>query len=442
MAADTPEFIDSALVVYHAEVRKAITAQQNRLEQLQVAHDNLQGTIKCVKRLPSKLRHQIMVPYGKHAFFPGYLTRTNELTVHLGDQYYVETTASTAQGILQRKLAVLAQGITKGQQQLQSLQARLDVTNRSLKDESGSEPAFEIRSSVEESDALLASVKRLSAARGAAAAKQQQSAAAQAAAQAADDAANKALQSRLEELIKLEAQMEAEEELQQWTGQQELQGGLTPIAEGEEGSGTRQPEASSLTSPPAVTSIASKVHQLQLLEAEPDSDDEQQQLQHQQQHMHRSVPSAGTSSQQVGSATSAAAAAHTGRKIENLKPALKKGFFNSPSAASVAHGRPSVSSSARLSKPSNTPPVEAGGSSSSSGAFTGMVVERSAAEQPPDAPGSASGRLLRDAHERQPIPAASRAPVPSTPSTGQASSTSVTGTNTRPSKFKLQRMAL
>eukprot|EP00775_Hariotina_reticulata_P008449 gene8449-8633_t len=326
MEVDTPEFIDSALLIYHAEVRKAITAQETRLEQLQVAHDQLQETINCVQQLPSKLRHQVMVPYGKHAFFPGHLTRTNELTAHLGDQYYVETTAGKAQGILQRKLAVLAQGISKGQQQLQSLQARLDVTNSSLKDGSVSEPAFEIRSSVEESDALLASVKRSSAAGGAAATRQQQSAAAQ----AADDVGYKALQSRLEELIKLEAQMEAEDELQQWTDRQQLQHGLTTIAEGDEG---------------------------------------------------------------------------TSKTSQSLD--------------------------------------EAGGSSSSgSGAFTGMVMERSGTEQPPGAAGTASGLLLSDVQERQSVPAASRGPLVASTSTGQPGNIPATSSSTRPSKFKLQRMGL
>mmetsp|Transcript_16116 Transcript_16116/g.22506 ORF Transcript_16116/g.22506 Transcript_16116/m.22506 type:complete len:106 (-) Transcript_16116:307-624(-) len=45
-----------------------------------------------------------MVPFGKRAFFPGYLHHTNELLVLLGSNYYVERSAKQASEILDRRI--------------------------------------------------------------------------------------------------------------------------------------------------------------------------------------------------------------------------------------------------------------------------------------------------------------------------------------------------
>ncbi|KAG6741270.1 hypothetical protein POTOM_054503 [Populus tomentosa] len=59
--------------------------------------------INLVSRLPDELNHDIMVPFGKAAFFPGRLIHTNEFMVLLGDGYYAERTAKQTMEILTRR---------------------------------------------------------------------------------------------------------------------------------------------------------------------------------------------------------------------------------------------------------------------------------------------------------------------------------------------------
>lgn len=59
--------------------------------------------INLVSRLPDELNHDIMVPFGKAAFFPGRLIHTNEFMVLLGDGYYAERTAKQTVEILTRR---------------------------------------------------------------------------------------------------------------------------------------------------------------------------------------------------------------------------------------------------------------------------------------------------------------------------------------------------
>lgn len=283
---------------------------------------------------------QVMVPFGRQAFFPGQLTHTNEFLVHLGDQYYVETTAAAAQGILQRKLAVVTDGVQNAEKQLQSLRARLEITQNTFGDGTSADGAVEIRSTLEESDDLLAAAgisRRPHRSSSAAAAtlrqrkrqqqKQQPVSRVTAAAGysytpldlpeptvhvapqpqqqqrelAHDDSA---LQARLEELIRLEEQQEIAEleqrqqqqQPQQFLQQQQLQQqqqrqqqqyqqqqqqwqqeALASIAEGDE----EQDEASAAGA--AGSSRLFAAERLQQLEAEADSDDEEQQHHGQQQ---------------------------------------------------------------------------------------------------------------------------------------------------------------
>ena len=43
------------------------------------------------------------VPIGKHAFIPGQLYHTNEITVLLGDNWFAQVTAKQAQDIVKRR---------------------------------------------------------------------------------------------------------------------------------------------------------------------------------------------------------------------------------------------------------------------------------------------------------------------------------------------------
>ncbi|KAF5185781.1 Rna polymerase ii subunit 5-mediating protein-like protein [Thalictrum thalictroides] len=69
-------------------------------------HDN-KNLLKLVQRFPDEISHDVMVPFGKAAFFPGCLIRTNEFLVLLGERYYAERTSKQTVDILHRRGKVL-----------------------------------------------------------------------------------------------------------------------------------------------------------------------------------------------------------------------------------------------------------------------------------------------------------------------------------------------
>mmetsp|Transcript_27863 Transcript_27863/g.43482 ORF Transcript_27863/g.43482 Transcript_27863/m.43482 type:complete len:81 (-) Transcript_27863:56-298(-) len=73
------------------KAQEFLEAQQHYYKQLKEGKDELKAyqkskeehvaTIHLLKDLPSKVRHDIMVPLGSLAFMPGQLVHTNETTV-------------------------------------------------------------------------------------------------------------------------------------------------------------------------------------------------------------------------------------------------------------------------------------------------------------------------------------------------------------------------
>lgn len=376
-----------------------------------------------------------MVPLGKHAFFPGQLTHTNELIVHLGDQYHVKTTAAAARAILQRKLAVIADGVQKAEKQLQSLQARLGVAQSSLRDDTGDGNAMEIRSSLEESDALLASAgssrhkqqqQQQTLLRGSGRSQKQQQQPVSRVTTSAGysytpvgmpqtpqqqqhqglDYADVALQARLAELMRLEEQQEIEEleqhQLQQPhhpdQHQQQLDhGSLATIDEGDEEQEDVEGDEEQEDGQAAAPSLGA-AQRLQQLEAEADSDDEedstgqcsmgqQQQQKQQRQHLQQPVgvvlerlhdsmvQQQATRGTQPAAVSSPAAAQVPPRAAAGakkpLKSALKKGFLT---AAGPKAQPASAFDSGKVDSHSTTAMQKPRGPSSP--AFTGAVVER------------------------------------------------------------------
>jgi unconventional prefoldin RPB5 interactor 1 len=423
-------FVTAASSVYATEVRKAINNHQEQLNQLEAAHEQLQQTLTSLEQLPNKLKHEIMVPMGKHAFFPGHLTRTNDITVHLGDQYYVEVTAGHARGILERKQAAVADGISKAQQQLRALQARLDLSADAVSGADEDPDAREIRSSLAESDALLASARK---AKAAAAAGMQQGSLRQpqrittasgysytrpqgpstAQRSAQDHAEDIALQEKLQLLLLMEQQQELQDVLHDTPAQQQadIHAGMNTIQEGIEGSedseledsaagsdsGSSSQEGRDVVGAAAAGSAGhlSAVHRLQQLEAQSDSDDDeesqpqqpppqqqqpsplqppaqQQQQQQQQQHQQRPQQQAQQRQQQQRPQQQ--------QPVKPLKSALKKGFLGpaAPSGSNSSRGARAAgsSSSSRIAQAGSSSAQAAPPSRSLPAAFVGNIVER------------------------------------------------------------------
>ncbi|CAL9049651.1 uncharacterized protein LOC135582396 isoform X1 [Musa acuminata AAA Group] len=84
-------------------VEEAIADRRNELLRVQGFVSDNSSLINLVRTLPEELSHDIMVPFGSAAFFPGRLVHTNEFLVLLGEGYYAERTAKQTMEILQRR---------------------------------------------------------------------------------------------------------------------------------------------------------------------------------------------------------------------------------------------------------------------------------------------------------------------------------------------------
>ncbi|KAM0947117.1 putative prefoldin alpha [Dioscorea sansibarensis] len=86
-----------------ARVHDSIADHQKELARLQGFISDNTNLVNLVQRLPGELSHDIMVPFGGAAFFPGKLIHTNELLVLLGEGYYADRTARQTVEILKRR---------------------------------------------------------------------------------------------------------------------------------------------------------------------------------------------------------------------------------------------------------------------------------------------------------------------------------------------------
>jgi len=86
-----------------ARVSESIADRRAELGRLQGFVADNAALVSLVNRLPDELSHEIMVPFGGAAFFPGRLIHTNELLVLLGEGYYAERSAKQTTDILRRR---------------------------------------------------------------------------------------------------------------------------------------------------------------------------------------------------------------------------------------------------------------------------------------------------------------------------------------------------
>ena len=80
------------------------TEEVERLRGTLAEYEELQSTLRT---LPERVEHEVMVPLGKLALFPGQLRHTNEIMVLLGDNYFALRSASQAAAITERRAEAL-----------------------------------------------------------------------------------------------------------------------------------------------------------------------------------------------------------------------------------------------------------------------------------------------------------------------------------------------
>lgn len=118
-----------------AHVERLKEEQRRAIEQTQAALDKMNNFKKDyevlkdrLETLPHKISHDVMVPFGKLAFMPGRLVHTNEITVLLGDNWFVERSAKQACEIVGRRLDALEKQIVDLEKQKGLLLPRTEFT--------------------------------------------------------------------------------------------------------------------------------------------------------------------------------------------------------------------------------------------------------------------------------------------------------------------------
>lgn len=109
-----------------------------RLHDLETKRIRYEALADKLFTLPQKLRHPGLIPVGPRLYLPGHLTNTNRLTVLLGscddEAYFAERSAFQAQGIVQRRLALIdekVKDVVVGEAHVQGLVDNLSKQNAS-----------------------------------------------------------------------------------------------------------------------------------------------------------------------------------------------------------------------------------------------------------------------------------------------------------------------
>ncbi|KAL0225628.1 hypothetical protein P9112_012952 [Eukaryota sp. TZLM1-RC] len=116
---------------------------------------SLESSIKAISHIHSATHHEIIVPLGRKAFMPGTLNNTNCFKVSLGCGYFVDSTASQATEILQRRKHKLVKSREKLLSDLKNRCAEIDGTPGSIQEpilEETPEGYIEIKEPIEALD--------------------------------------------------------------------------------------------------------------------------------------------------------------------------------------------------------------------------------------------------------------------------------------------------
>ncbi|XP_057861191.2 uncharacterized protein LOC131069691 isoform X1 [Cryptomeria japonica] len=89
------------------QLQESLETSRQELHKLDEFVQDNRKLMKLVQKLPDEMSHNIMVPFGKAAFFPGRMIHTNEFLVLLGEGYHAECTAKQTLEVLRRRSKVL-----------------------------------------------------------------------------------------------------------------------------------------------------------------------------------------------------------------------------------------------------------------------------------------------------------------------------------------------
>jgi prefoldin alpha subunit len=108
---------------------QALQDCQKKLKNLDILQRSYDELDKLLQDLPLRRIHDIMVPFGSVAFFAGQIRRTNEVTVLLGENYFIKCTTSHARTIIQRRKQYLKEDIDKMLKEIDVLKIKLNFAS-------------------------------------------------------------------------------------------------------------------------------------------------------------------------------------------------------------------------------------------------------------------------------------------------------------------------
>ncbi|KAG0207941.1 uri1, prefoldin-like chaperone [Mortierella sp. GBA30] len=101
------------LAKYFSKFSAALTRLDEELARWKNYEADYQALKTTLLDLPKETSHPVMVPIGNLAFMPGKLIHTNEVLVMLGDNWFVDRSAVQAAEIIDRRMELVQENITK-----------------------------------------------------------------------------------------------------------------------------------------------------------------------------------------------------------------------------------------------------------------------------------------------------------------------------------------
>ena len=110
------------------EQEKTLLKTKSQLEQFKKFKSDYEILAQHLTTLPHRLEYPMMIPFGKKAFIPGKLVRTNELLVLLGENWFVECSAKYACEIVKRRIEHADKQIADASKEHDNISSHLKYT--------------------------------------------------------------------------------------------------------------------------------------------------------------------------------------------------------------------------------------------------------------------------------------------------------------------------
>lgn len=125
------------------QMQQQAQAIANQLDAMQQSTDELYATIETLKNLKSA-KSRVMLPLGAGVYASSKAIETQKVLVNIGAGIVDERSAAEAQELLEKRLKIILSSITKGQEALAQINARMEVLDsdarKMIRDMGGQQP--------------------------------------------------------------------------------------------------------------------------------------------------------------------------------------------------------------------------------------------------------------------------------------------------------------